>query len=55
MSNAKKSDQLGNKEIEILKAYESGKLNGAPASSPMVFVTKETMKKQRDQYNDVSQ
>ncbi len=48
MSNSKRNDQLDNEEIEILEAYESGKLNGAPVSDSMVLAAKETMKKNRN-------
>lgn len=48
MSNLKKKDQLDNEEIEILEAYESGKLNGAPVSNSMVLAAKETMKKNKN-------
>ena len=47
MSNFKKNDQLNNEEIEILEAYESGKLKGSPVSNSMILAAKETMKKNK--------
>ena len=43
---AKKYD-LDNEEIEILEAYESGKLDGAPVSDAMVLAAKKTTKKNK--------
>ena len=48
MSKANKKDQLDNEEIEILEAYEKGKLNGAPVSEAMVLAAKETLRKNRN-------
>ena len=48
MSNAKNKNQFDNEEMEILEAYESGKLSGPPVSNLMVLAAKETMKKNKN-------
>ncbi len=39
---------LDSEELEILEAYESGKLNGSHLSDSMVLAAKETMKKNKN-------
>ncbi|MDM8565747.1 CopG family antitoxin [Candidatus Halobeggiatoa sp. HSG11] len=39
---------LDSEELEILEAYEDGKLNGSPLSDSMVLAAKETMKKNKN-------
>lgn len=44
----KGNGHLDSEELEILDAYESGKLDGAPVSDDMVLAAKETLKKNRN-------
>ena len=36
---------LDSEEVDILEAYEAGKLNGQPISNVMISIAKESMKK----------
>ncbi len=45
--NSGKGD-LNSEELEILEAYEDGKLDGPSVSDDMVFAAKETLKKNRN-------
>ena len=42
------NDQLDKEELEILEAYENGKLNGPSVSDLMISAAKETMKKNKN-------
>ena len=41
-------DKLDAEELEILEAYNSGKLQGAPVSKLMMVAAKETLKKNKN-------
>ena len=45
MSKFKNPDKLNAEELEILEAYNSGKLQCAPVSELMMLTAKETLKK----------
>jgi len=47
MSKVKNPDKLNAEELGILEACNSGKLQGAPVSEPMMLAAKETLKKIR--------
>ena len=48
MSKFKNPDKLNAEELEILEAYNSGKLQGAPVSELMMLAAKETLKKNKN-------
>ena len=48
MSKLKNPDKLNAEELEILEAYNSGKLQGAPVSELMMLAAKETLKKNKN-------
>ena len=41
-------DKLDAEELEILEAYNNGKLNGSPVSKLMMTAAKETLKKNKN-------
>jgi len=48
MSKFKNPDKLNAEELEILEAYNSGKLQGAPVSELMMLAAKKTLKKNKN-------
>ena len=48
MSKFKNPDKLNAEELEILEAYHSGKLQGAPVSELMMLAAKKTLKKNKN-------
>jgi len=48
MSKLKNPDKLNAEELEILEAYNNGKLQGAPVSELMMLAAKETLKKNKN-------
>ena len=48
MSNLKNSYNFDSEEVEILKAFESGKLNGPAPSEDMIMAAKKTLKKNKN-------
>ena len=48
MANSNNSYNFDSEELEILKAFESGKLSGPPPSESMVLTAQQTLKKNRN-------
>lgn len=48
MINPKNSYNFDSEELEILKAFESGKLNGPAPSESMVLAAKQTLRKNKN-------
>jgi predicted DNA binding CopG/RHH family protein len=48
MSEVTNPDQLNSEELEILEAYNQGKLHGSPIPEAMVVAAKETLKKNKN-------
>ena len=48
MPKFKNPDKLDAEELEILEAYNSGKLQGTPVSKLMMVAAKETLKKNKN-------
>ena len=48
MINPKNSYNFDSEELEMLKAFESGKLNGPAPSESMVFAAQQTLRKNKN-------
>ena len=48
MSKPTNIDKLDNEELDILKAYNDGKLHGSPLPQTMITSAKETLKKNKN-------